>query len=64
MNGVISTRRGNAGSWMSMIGKPPIGDLELTLPNTVAMKNRFKDEKIEDILLVITHRGHTPEWPA
>ena len=46
-----------------MIGKPPIGEWELALPNTEEMKNRFKNEEIEDILFVITYSGRTPAWP-
>ena len=64
IDGVISTRRGNGGSWSTMIGKSPVGEWELTLPNTEEMINRFKDEEIEDILLVITYSGRTPEWPS
>lgn len=64
IDGVISTRRGNAGSWMAMIGKSPFGKWELALPNTDEMKKRFKNEEIEDILFVITYSGRTPEWPA
>src|SRR5207245_4677387 len=41
IDGIISTRRGNAGSWMAMIGKSPAGEWELALPNTEAMINRF-----------------------
>ncbi|MBV6447992.1 neuraminidase-like domain-containing protein [Nitrosomonas sp.] len=63
IDGIISTRRGNAGSWTAMIGKSPVGEWELTLPNTEVMRNRFKNEEIEDILLVITYSGRTPEWP-
>lgn len=68
IDGIISTRRGNAGSWTAMIGKSPIGEWELALPNTEEMRNRFGDkdgnEDIEDILLVITYSGRTPDWPA
>jgi len=64
IDGVISTRRGNASSWMSMIGKSPFGKWVLTLPNTAEIKNRFKKEEIEDILFVITYAGRTPDWPA
>lgn len=64
IEGVISTRRGNAGSWFPMIGKAPFGEWELTLPNTEQVRNRFKNEEIEDILFVITYSGRTPEWPA
>jgi hypothetical protein len=63
-DGVISTRRGNAGSWLGMQGKKPFGKWELALPNTEEMRNRFRNEEIEDILFVITYSGQTPEWPT
>ncbi|MBI2360606.1 MAG: hypothetical protein HYV04_17165, partial [Deltaproteobacteria bacterium] len=63
IDGIISTRKGNAGSWIAMIGKSPFGEWELALPNTVEMKDRFKNEDVEDILFVITYSGHTPQWP-
>jgi hypothetical protein len=62
LDAVISTRRGNAASWIPLIGKSPIGEWELAFPSTV--ENRFKNEEIEDILFVITYRGRTPEWPV
>jgi hypothetical protein len=64
IDGIIYTRRGNAGSWTAMIGKSPIGEWELALPNTEEMKNRFETEEIQDILFVITYAGRTPEWPS
>jgi receptor-binding and translocation channel-forming TcA subunit of Tc toxin/ABC toxin-like protein len=63
VDGIVSTRRGNAGSWMSMIGKSPLGKWELSLPNTEDIKNRFKNDEIQDILFVITYGGRTPAWP-
>jgi len=63
IDGIISTRRGNAGSWTTMIGKSPIGKWELALPNTEEMRNRFGNEDFDDILFVITYSGRTPEWP-
>jgi hypothetical protein len=63
IDGKISTRSGNAGSWTAMIGKTPVGDWELTLPNTEEVKKHFLDEEIDDILFVITYSGRTPEWP-
>jgi hypothetical protein len=62
IDGVISTRRGNAGSWTAMIGKSPVGEWELALPNTEEIRNRFKNEEIDDILTVITYSGRTPDW--
>lgn len=64
IEGIISTRRGNAGNWTKTRGKPPMGEWELALPNTDAMKSLFKEEKIQDILFVITYSGQTPEWPG
>ncbi len=63
IDGIISTRRGNAGSWTAMIGKPPVGEWELILPNTEEVKKHFLDEEIDDILFVITYAGRTPQWP-
>lgn len=64
INGVISTRRGNAGSLMAMIGKDPIGEWELALPNIEEVRNWFSNEQVEEILFVITYQGRTPEWPT
>lgn len=61
-DGIISTRRGNASSWIPIIGKFPAGEWQLSLPNTDETKQRFRDEQIEDILFVITYSGRTPEW--
>ena len=64
VDGIISTQRGNAASWTEMIGKTPIGQWELALPNTSELKDRFKAGKIEDILFVVTCSGRTPDWPV
>jgi hypothetical protein len=63
-DGVISTRRGNASGWTGKQNKTPIGEWELALPNTEEVRNRFKNEEIEDILFVITYSGRTPAWPV
>jgi hypothetical protein len=64
IDGVISTRRGNAGSWTAMIGRTPIGTWELALPDTEEIRSRFKNEEIEDILFIVTYSGRTATWPA
>jgi hypothetical protein len=64
IDGVISTRRGNAGSWTAIRGKSPFGEWELALPDTEEIRNRFKNEDIEDLLFVLTYTGRTPAWPA
>jgi hypothetical protein len=72
VNGFISTRQANAGSWTVMLGKSPFGEWELAFPdnlpadltNPQAPRNRFKNDEIEDILFVVTYRGTTSEWPG
>lgn len=61
--GLISTRDANAGSWLPMQGKQPVGTWGLTLPKTDEARAWFKDGKITDILFVITFGGTTPAWP-
>ncbi|MPZ79746.1 MAG: hypothetical protein GEV28_04840 [Actinophytocola sp.] len=62
--GVASTLKGNAGAWMAILGKKPVGTWELKLPNTEEVRKRFKDEQIEDILFVTTFAGQLPDWPS
>jgi hypothetical protein len=62
-DGLISTRRANAGSWMSITGKQPAGEWELKLPDTPEIRRLFQEETVEDILFVITYKGETPPWP-
>jgi hypothetical protein len=62
IDGTISTRRGNAGSWSAMIGKAPFGDWELVLPNDDDTRSRFGNDDIQDILFIVTYSGRTAEW--
>ncbi len=64
IDGIISTRRGNAASWTSMIGRTPIGQWELALPNTQEVRGFFRNEEIDEILLVVTYSGSTAPWPT
>ena len=63
MDGTISTARGAAGSWTAMQGRAPVGEWELSLPNTNEMRERLVNDEISDIVLVVTYSGRTPEWP-
>ena len=68
VDGVISTRRGNAGSWMAML-KDPLRGMGARSAQSGRGRNRFQSNKttasqITDILLVITYAGRTPEWPS
>lgn len=60
-DGLISTRRG---SLPGLLGKEPIGEWELALPDTPTTRGWFANERITDILLVITYEGDAPSWPA
>ncbi|NMF84104.1 neuraminidase-like domain-containing protein [Nodosilinea sp. P-1105] len=66
IDGIISTRRGNAPSWIEIIGKSPVGEWELALLDNLAdgrqPKDLFENEAIEDILLVITYQGQLSPW--
>ena len=64
VDGVIGTRRGNAGSWTAMLGKSPVGTFELALPDTEEVRQWFATEAIVDVLLVISHSARLPAWPS
>jgi hypothetical protein len=74
IDGLISTRRGNAGAWNAMIGKSPVGLWTLRLPKTQSVRDLFTDpapqggerpiDRIADLLLVITFSGRAPVWPS
>lgn len=64
VDGVVSTRRGNAGGWMPMLGKVPVGTWELSLAGDPTVKNLFENDQIQDILFVITYSALTPGWPS
>lgn len=62
IDGIISTRKGNGTSWSGILGKRPEGTWKLSLPNNQQIKNLFKEEKIKDILFVVTFSGQNPKW--
>ncbi len=70
IDGVVSTRRGNGAGWNLMKGKAPAGEWELSFKfdedpvKEKEIRDRFRNEEIDDILLVITYGGRTPAWPA
>ncbi len=61
--GGISTRRANAGSWGSFIGQSPTGHWTMNLREDSDLFKLLKQDKIDDILFVISYRGETAEWP-
>jgi len=64
MNNVISTRRGNAASWIeAMVGMEPAGNWTLDL-STPGLRSLFQSGQLQDILFVITYNGRLPAWPT
>lgn len=61
-DGVISTRRSNAANWSLLLGESPIGDWTFNFPNTPEFISLFEDEKINDILFIVSYSGDTPAW--
>ena len=64
VDGLISTRRGSGGAWIPFIGRSPAGTWQVTLPATEELRSRFRDEMIDDLLIILTYQGRTPPWPA
>jgi hypothetical protein len=62
-DGFISTRLGNASSWVPILNGSPFGNWELALPDTRQVRDLFASDVISDIVFVITCSGQTPEWP-
>lgn len=63
LNGLISTRTGTAASWSALLGKAPIGEWQLVLPDDPETRRLFHDEEIEEILFDITYTGRPSEYP-
>ncbi|MFF5077983.1 Ig-like domain-containing protein [Actinoplanes sp. NPDC000266] len=63
-DGIISTRRGNASAWTTLIGRSPAGAWELTFLDNEDLRTRFQNEQITDLVLVVTYRTESPAWPA
>jgi hypothetical protein len=59
---MISTRLGNAATWVPMIGRPPVGEWQLSLPDTEELRAHFREGRIQDLLLGITYSATGPGW--
>lgn len=64
IDGMIDSNYGSGSSWISMIDEAPVGDWELALLDRPDVRSWFADQKIQDILLIITYGGRTPAWPT
>ena len=64
VDGIASTRRGNAGAWFALLGKRPAGRWWLSLPDTEEVREWLENEDLLDVQLVLSFRGETPAWPG
>jgi hypothetical protein len=62
--GIISTRRANGAGWTGLIGRSPVGEWMIAFPDTPAMRRRFTDGAIDELLLSITYSGRLPAYPT
>jgi hypothetical protein len=46
-----------------MIGRSPVGEWELELPNTDDIRQRFTNGDLRDLFLVVSVVGRIPNWP-
>ncbi|MGM8898924.1 MULTISPECIES: ribosomal protein L7/L12 [unclassified Psychrobacter] len=61
IDGVIRSNT-NGTNWAAIGGSVPKGKWQLELPNIPVIKQLFSDEKINDILLVLTCEGELPSY--
>lgn len=64
VNGILSTRSGSFSQWDAFINRSPVGKWALALPDAEDARLWFRNEQIEDVLIVLTFEGLTPAWPA
>ncbi|MEU9917799.1 neuraminidase-like domain-containing protein [Streptomyces sp. NPDC051001] len=64
VGGVVSTQRAGGGPWLPMLGKSPVGEWELGLPDTDEVREWLKADGLDDAVLVVSYRGRTAAWPV
>ena len=62
VGGIIGTRRPAGTPWLGMIGVSPLGEWTLQFENTDPVRALFANGSIQDVALVLTVSGETPEW--
>ena len=63
IEGIASTRRGNAGSWLALAGRRPVGCWELSFSDSEELREWMRQDVFLDVLLVVSFRARTPPWP-
>ncbi len=66
INQTINTLKGNGGGWESFKNgnRNPFGKWTFEFEDTPEVRNLLKDNKLNDILFVISYSGDTPPWPV
>ncbi len=63
INGLISTRRSNASTWIDeLMGISPAGKWSLIFNDRENNKKWFESDNLKDILFIVSYTGETPDW--
>jgi hypothetical protein len=62
-NGTIGTRRPAGAPWRVLLDQEPVGDWELRFGADRALREWFREQLIQDVVLVVTLAGTTPARP-
>lgn len=54
----------SASAWNAILGKDPVGEWTLSLPDSGYVRRLFEDDEIEDLLIVVSVEGEVPDWPT
>jgi Tc toxin complex TcA C-terminal TcB-binding domain len=64
LDGVISTRHGNATAWQTVQHQSPVGEWDLTFDLAGAGAKLLDDDQLADVLFIVSYTGTAPAWPA
>ena len=62
-SGAISTRRPGGDTWQPLLGGSPIAEWDVQLRDDSTVRAWFRDGLIQDLVLIMTLSGATPDWP-
>jgi hypothetical protein len=63
-DGILSTRLGNAASWLPTLNRSPVGTWRLTFADRAVVRELLDREALADIVLAVSHTARLPEWPV
>jgi hypothetical protein len=62
-DGILSTRIGNAASWLPMLNRSPAGAWRAAFPDRATMRELLDREALADVVLAVSYTARLPEWP-